>query len=167
MSDEEQIETETPEVLEETSEEVVEVLEETQIKYVSETDFKSLESKVNDILEGMMALKEMSSEPVEPITDEESSELIALKAENASLREEKAAAELEARIASEVEARVKSIVGEAPTSPERKPERKSMAGAGITIKESDFETVAQERGVSVGAVKGEAWLASLITSRRN
>lgn len=166
MTDEELEQTETTEV-EETSEEVVEepALEEVETKFVSEEEFKSLESKVNDILEGMMALKEMSTEP-EPVDEEESSELVALKAEVASLREEKAAAELEARIASEVEARVKSIVGDKPAV-ERKPERKSMAGANIKINESDFETVAQERGVSVGAVKGEAWLASLLTSRRN
>jgi phage head maturation protease len=169
MTDEELEQTETTEVTEVTESVVEEpALEEAQIKsgFVSEAEFKSLEGKVNDILEGMMALKEMSSEPSEPVVDEESSEVVELKAEVASLRAEKAAAELEARIASEVEARVKSIVGDKPTV-ERKPERKSMAGANLKIKDSDFETVANERGVSVGAVKGEAWLATLLTSRRN
>jgi len=168
MTDEQLEETEITEVTEVTEAVVEEaVVEEAQIKFVSESEFKSLEGKVNDILEGMMALKEMSSEPSESpeAVEQESSELVALKAEVASLREEKAAAELESRIASEVEARVKSIVGDKPTT-ERKPERKSMAGANIKLKDSDFETVANERGVSVGAVKGEAWLASLLTSRR-
>lgn len=137
-----------------------------ETKFVSEEEFKSLAQKVDDILEGMMALKEMSSEPVDE--ESESEEVVALKAELAELRAAKEAADLEAKIAAEVEARVKSIVGEQSSlTPERKPERKSMAVQNVQIKDDAFEALAQERGVSVGAVKGEAWLASLLSTRRN
>ncbi len=181
VNDEEIIETEAPEIEEPTMEiketpdletEVVEDPAEDLAEdladdvspeeeaIVSPGQFKELESKVDAIVDAVLSLKEMDSTP-EPV---ESEEMVALRAKVAELQAEKDAADLEARIASEVEARVKSIIGDQEVSV-RTPERKSLTET-PAISQDAFTQLAEERKTSVGSVKGEAWLATLLASRR-
>lgn len=160
---EEEVQVKAAEEVVETTEAVQEVVE-TLPEFVSHEEFKAISEKVDNLIDAVFALKEMSTDP-EPV-EEDTTELEALQAEIAELKAEKAAAEVEAKIAAEVEARVKSIMGDQP-EPVRTPERKSITHIkGSPVPEDAFHALAAERKTSVGNIKGEAWLASLLASRR-
>lgn len=132
---------------------------------VSPEQFKQLSEKVDHLIDAVLALNEKSQESeTEEITEDP--EITALKSEVEELRQAKAAAELEAKINAEVEARVKSIMGDQTEVPQsRSPERKSISGSPQITNET-FKALADERNVSVGTVKGEAWLSAILGSRR-
>ena len=131
---------------------------------VSPEQFKAMQEKVDAVIDAVLSLKDMSPDPA-TVTDD-TDEVAQMKSELAALRAEKEAAEVEAKIAAEVEARVKSIMGDTPTdAPVRTPERKSISGS-TEISQEVFTALAEERKTSVGAIKGEAWLSTLLASRR-
>lgn len=150
---------EEEEVEEDPTEDLADDVSPEEESMIGSGQFKELEEKVNALVDAVLSLKEMSSEPQEAV---ESEEMVALREKVATLQAEKDAAELESRIAAEVEARVKSIMGDAPS---RTPERKSLTET-PAISNDAFTQLAEERKTSVGSVKGEAWLASLLASRR-
>ncbi len=127
----------------------------------SEELINSQQRQIDSLNEKMDAIISHLTKDAE-VSDESDSNS-ELQEELNSLRAEKAAREQEDLIQAEVAKRVSEEL--AKTNGERVPERKSMVVNENPVSEDAFEALAKERNTTVGAIKGEAWLASLIGSR--
>jgi len=132
-----------------------------------ETEEVEVEVTVPDVSDRMNALEEKFDAIIDHFTKDaevevEEVEDNELLAEVTALRAEKAAAEQEAFIQAEVDSRVQAALG---NDTARVPERKTMVNTEPEIGRDVFEALAEERGTSVGTIKGEAWLASMIGGR--
>jgi len=153
-----EMETEDTEVTEDPVEDIADDVspEEEDLLDGDERRIKELEDKVDTIVEAVLSLKEMTTETEDP-------EVTELRAQVAEFKEQKAVADREAEIEAEVQRRVAEITDGETRSPERKSITETTAQE---IPQDAFTQLAEERNCSVGQVKGEAWLATLLASRR-